>query len=64
MEEQFSGVCAAAIAAFDEFSKLLGDPASTRDFDHVIFDTAPIGHMERMRHHHDHGQGGCRQELG
>lgn len=44
MEEQLSGVCAVEIAAFDEFTKLLGDPSATAAFDHVIFDTAPTGH--------------------
>jgi arsenite-transporting ATPase len=44
MAEQLSGACTMEIAAFDEFSKLLGEPASTADFDYVIFDTAPTGH--------------------
>jgi arsenite-transporting ATPase len=48
MEEQFSGACTVEIAAFDEFSKLLGDPAATQEFDHVIFDTAPTGHTLRL----------------
>jgi len=48
MEEQFSGACTVEIAAFDEFAKLLGDPAATHDFDHVIFDTAPTGHTLRL----------------
>ncbi len=48
MEEQFSGACTVEIAAFDEFSKLLGDPAATVEFDHVIFDTAPTGHTLRL----------------
>lgn len=48
MEEQFSGACTVEIAAFDEFSKLLGDPLTTAEFDHVIFDTAPTGHTLRL----------------
>jgi len=48
MEEQFSGACTVEIAAFDEFSKLLGAPEATADFDHVIFDTAPTGHTLRL----------------
>lgn len=48
MEEQFSGACTVEIAAFDEFSKLLGDPSATQEFDHVIFDTAPTGHTLRL----------------
>jgi arsenite-transporting ATPase len=48
MEEQFSGSCTLEIAAFDEFSKLLGDADATREFDHVLFDTAPTGHTLRL----------------
>jgi arsenite-transporting ATPase len=48
IEEQLSGACTVEIAAFDEFSKLLGDEAATSDFEHVIFDTAPTGHTLRL----------------
>ncbi len=48
IEEQLSGACTVEIAAFDEFSKLLGDPAATAEFDHVVFDTAPTGHTLRL----------------
>jgi len=48
IEEQLSGACTVEIAAFDEFSKLLGNPEATASFDHVIFDTAPTGHTLRL----------------
>lgn len=48
MEEQFSGSCTLEIAAFDEFSRLLGDDSATAHYDHVIFDTAPTGHTLRL----------------
>lgn len=48
IEEQLSGACTVEIAAFDEFAKLLGAPRTTKDFDHVIFDTAPTGHTLRL----------------
>ena len=48
MEEQLSGSCTVEIAAFDEFSRLLGDSNATAEFDHVVFDTAPTGHTLRL----------------
>jgi arsenite-transporting ATPase len=48
MEEQLSGACTVEIAAFDEFTKLLGDPTATAGFDHILFDTAPTGHTLRL----------------
>ena len=48
MEEQLSGACTVEIAAFDEFTKLLGDAKATAGFDHIIFDTAPTGHTLRL----------------
>ena len=46
VREQLSGACTTEIASFDEFSSLLADP--NRQYDHIIFDTAPTGHTLRL----------------
>lgn len=48
IEEQLSGACITEIAAFDEFSRLLGDQGNSSEFDHIVFDTAPTGHTLRL----------------
>lgn len=48
MEEQLSGSCTIEIAAFNEFSDFITDEAKQKEYDHIIFDTAPTGHTLRM----------------
>ena len=48
IEEQLSGACTTEIAAFDEFTSLLTDTELTKQYDHILFDTAPTGHTIRL----------------
>lgn len=48
MEEQLSGSCTIEIAAFNEFSDFITNEEKRKDYDFIIFDTAPTGHTLRM----------------
>ena len=42
MEEQLSGACTVEIAGFNEFSKYVGDIDISKNYEHIILDTAPL----------------------
>ncbi|MDU1906577.1 MAG: arsenical pump-driving ATPase [Dysgonomonas sp.] len=48
MEEQLSGSCTIEIASFNEFSDFITSEEKRKDYDFIIFDTAPTGHTLRM----------------
>ncbi len=48
IEEQLSGACTVEIAAFNEFTQLIGDAEVLKRYDHIVLDTAPTGHTLRL----------------
>ena len=48
IREDLSGACTTEIASFDEFSRFVSGEAEARNYDAIVFDTAPTGHTLRL----------------
>lgn len=48
LEERLAGACTMEVAAFDEFTLLLTEQGVPAQLDHILFDTAPMGHTLRL----------------
>lgn len=48
IREDLSGACTTEIASFDEFSRFVSGETEGKNFEVIIFDTAPTGHTLRL----------------
>ncbi len=66
LEEQLAGACTVEVAAFDAFTRLLVDPATTERHNHVVLDNCAPGdldHLHRSRRG-AHPTGGDEEAVG